>query len=103
MAILKRISISGYKSIEKADIELRPMNVLIGANGAGKSNLISFFELIYEIRRNRLHNFSLGWGANALLFYGARPRNESRRCSLLTTEDASSTGCIAWFRHRETR
>jgi predicted ATPase len=25
------------------DIELRHLNILIGANGAGKSNLVSFF------------------------------------------------------------
>jgi predicted ATPase len=72
MAILKRISISGYKSIEKADIELRPMNVLIGANGAGKSNLISLFKLAYEMRQGRLQRFVLDWGADALFFYGTK-------------------------------
>jgi predicted ATPase len=72
MSFLKRIEISGYKSIEHANIELRKLNVLIGANGAGKSNLISLFKFIYEIRQNRLQEFVLKWGANSLLYYGAK-------------------------------
>jgi predicted ATPase len=77
MAFLKSISVSGFKSIEQMDLELRPFNVLIGANGAGKSNLISFFKLIYEMRRGRLQN-SVGTagGADALLFYGAKTTQE---------------------------
>lgn len=37
------IDIKGYKSIKDLHLELNPINVLIGANGAGKSNFISFF------------------------------------------------------------
>ena len=43
--MIRQIIIENYKSIHKATIDLAPINVLIGANGAGKSNLISFFEL----------------------------------------------------------
>ena len=37
------IDIKGYKSIKDLHLELNPINILIGANGAGKSNFISFF------------------------------------------------------------
>ena len=37
------IDIKGYKSIKELHLELKPINILIGANGAGKSNFISFF------------------------------------------------------------
>ena len=57
MATLKKIEIAGYKSIEHAEIELGHINVLIGANGAGKSNLLSLFEFLGEVRQNRLPNF----------------------------------------------
>lgn len=41
--MLKKLSISGYKSINKLfDFPFENLNVLIGANGAGKSNFISF-------------------------------------------------------------
>jgi len=43
---LSRIVLKGFKSIRKCDLELKELNVLIGANGSGKSNFISFFRLI---------------------------------------------------------
>ena len=46
---LKRVKLRGYKTIKDLGdngLELRPLNVLIGANGAGKSNFISFFRLL---------------------------------------------------------
>lgn len=44
--MLKRLSIRGFKSIrELEDFELRNLNVLIGANGAGKSNFIALFQM----------------------------------------------------------
>ncbi len=41
-AILKQVVLRGFKSIKDMYLELRPLNVLIGANGAGKSNFVSF-------------------------------------------------------------
>lgn len=35
--MINRIKIENFKSIQVMDVELRPINVLIGANGAGKS------------------------------------------------------------------
>ena len=43
---LSRLVLKGYKSIAECDLPLGSINVLIGANGAGKSNFISFFKLI---------------------------------------------------------
>ena len=38
--MITKISVSSFKSIEKADIELGNLNVFVGANGSGKSNLL---------------------------------------------------------------
>ena len=46
---LIRVKLRGYKTIKdlgEDGLELRPLNVLIGANGAGKSNFISFFRML---------------------------------------------------------
>lgn len=43
---LAHLHIDGFRSIKSADIALRPLNVMIGANGAGKSNLIDFFRML---------------------------------------------------------
>jgi len=45
---LSRIVIKGFKSIADCDVELRDLNILIGANGAGKSNFIGFFKLFKQ-------------------------------------------------------
>ena len=54
------IKISGYKSIKDEKIDLKPINIFIGANGSGKSNFISFFEFltgcITAIYMNMLHS-----------------------------------------------
>jgi predicted ATPase len=44
--LLKQISISNLLSFKDATIDLRPLNILIGENGAGKSNLIEIVSLL---------------------------------------------------------
>lgn len=66
---LKRISIKGFKSIKQMDMELKGLNVLIGANGAGKSNFISFFDLIANILNENLQVYVAKSGGNDFLLY----------------------------------
>lgn len=40
------VEVEGYASIRSARVELGRLNVLIGANGAGKSNFVRVFELL---------------------------------------------------------
>lgn len=70
--MINKILIEGYKSIKKLDISLGDINVLIGANGVGKSNFISFFKMVNTIYEERLENYSLKKGANNLLYFGAK-------------------------------
>ena len=50
MSKLDYITIKGFKSIKSIEkLELRPINLLIGANGAGKSNFISAFEFLRSV------------------------------------------------------
>src|ERR1700689_4766300 len=52
---IKKLTIEGFKSIRKLkDFELAALNVLIGANGAGKSNFVGFFRLLREMVEERL-------------------------------------------------
>ena len=44
---LDTLTIKGFKSIrELVNFELTNLNVVVGGNGAGKSNLISFFSML---------------------------------------------------------
>src|SRR4051812_16127007 len=71
--MLRRVILKGFKSIKAMDLELRPLNVLIGANGAGKSNLFVFFKMLNEMIGGRLQHFIAGAGrAQTLLHYGPK-------------------------------
>lgn len=67
--MIRQIIIENYKSIHKATIDLAPINVLIGANGAGKSNLISFFELLSALYNQRLQRYILERGGIGRLLH----------------------------------
>lgn len=54
---LQRLTLNGFKSIKAIDIELHPLNILIGANGAGKSNMISFFKMLNEMMGGRFQYY----------------------------------------------
>lgn len=65
---LRSVAISGFTSIGHASLELRDLNVLIGANGAGKSNFIRALELLGQIVDGRLRRYvAQAGGASALL------------------------------------
>ena len=78
MRTLERLTVTGYKSIrELRDFELGDLNVLIGANGAGKSNFLSVFKMLKALANNRLQLF-IGqnrW-ADYLLHFGVKYTEE---------------------------
>jgi predicted ATPase len=70
---IARIRLDGYKSIEHAELPLGPLNVLIGANAAGKSNFLSVFRLLNAFADQSLQLFvGRHGGASALLHYGPK-------------------------------
>lgn len=79
---LSEIVIDGYKSIEHCKIEMGCLNVLIGANGAGKSNFISFFRLIATLLDHRLQSLvGKAGGPDAVLHFG-RKKTEALNAEL---------------------
>jgi len=70
---LDKLTIRGFKSIrELEDFELRKLNVFVGANGAGKSNLISFFRLLQALVDERLSDYVRDSGGISDLLYNGR-------------------------------
>lgn len=73
MRRLQRLTLNGFKSIKAMELELHPLNILIGANGAGKSNLISFFKMLNEMMAGRFQQYIGTSGrAQSLLHFGAK-------------------------------
>ncbi|MCY4579435.1 MAG: AAA family ATPase [Chloroflexi bacterium] len=84
MPTLESITIKGFKSIRDVTVELRDINVLIGANGSGKSNFLEIFSFLRTIHASRLSEqlvdealalrqyIARGGGASRLLHFGPK-------------------------------
>ena len=72
MSSVRSLTVTGYKSIrELREFPLRDLNVLIGANGAGKSNFIGLFRLLNEMYEQQLQLFiQTQGGPDAMLHHG---------------------------------
>ena len=94
MPKLTNLKISGWKSIPSMDLglELGPMNVFIGANGAGKSNIISFFKMLNEMIGDRLQDFiGRQGGADSLLHFGSKVTDHVEAALTFETETGESS------------
>jgi len=69
---LSRIVIKGFKSIKDCDLKLSSINVLIGSNGAGKSNFISIFEMLQKILIRELSLYTGKKGITPLFYNGKK-------------------------------
>ncbi len=73
---MKRIEIKGYKSIRELSISLRSINILIGANGSGKSNFLLFFDFLKQIYNRNLQEFVALKGIDTFLYKGDKVTDE---------------------------
>ncbi len=75
---LDSITVKGFKSIGVIEqLPLHPINILIGANGSGKSNFIGVFSFLHAIREGRLRAYvTAAGGAERLLHFGSKNTKE---------------------------
>lgn len=70
---MDEIKVKGYKSFKDISIKLGKINLLIGSNGAGKSNFLSLFELLNYAYDQRLAQYvSQIGGVNKILHQGKK-------------------------------
>lgn len=101
--MLERVILKGYKSFQELDLSLEPVNVLIGANGSGKSNFISLFKFLNRVVEESLQvHVAQSGGVDQILYYGRKTtdqidltlwfgRNDLANgyaCTLIPAEDA---------------
>lgn len=74
MTLLKRIRLSGLLSFapDSPALDLQPLNVLIGPNGCGKSNLIEAIELLHAAPTAFAAAIRDGGGVHEWLWKGAK-------------------------------
>ncbi len=71
--MLEQIKIKNFKSIKDATLQFKNINVLIGANGSGKSNFISLFKLLNNMVEKRLQSYiAENDGADNILHFGQK-------------------------------
>ena len=70
---LQEVTIRGYKSIafdRPVTLKLDDISILLGSNGAGKSNIISFFQMLsYMMSKSFGKYVEISGTSNALLHY----------------------------------
>ena len=76
MIRIRHLELTGFKSIAHSQIALGSLNVLIGANGAGKSNLLAFFRLLNAAMTGGLQLFVQQQGGAAKLLHFGPKRTE---------------------------
>jgi predicted ATPase len=73
-ASLNSLTIEGFRSIRELDaFPLGKLNVLVGANGAGKSNFVDFFRMLRAMAEEGLQGFAReSGGADGFCFDGPK-------------------------------
>lgn len=83
---LNKLTIKGYKSIQSLeDFELTNLNVLIGGNGAGKSNFIDFFRMLRAMMGKNIPGLSFA-SLEGFINYGGKINNFLYKGSKITNQ-----------------
>ena len=66
------IKIEGFKSVKMMELHMKPINILIGSNGSGKTNFISFFKLVVALFQERLQRYVSEEIIDNILYFGRK-------------------------------
>lgn len=92
---MQEVTIRGYKSIpfdKPLHLEFDNVKLLLGANGAGKSNIISFFQMLSYMMSKSFQVYVQSKGtSNALLHYGSKRTQEISGELKFTSGDSIDT------------
>ena len=71
---IERLTVKGFKSIrDMSDFPLGDINIIVGANGAGKSNFVQLFRMVRAMLRKDFQNFvAKHGGASSFLYNGLK-------------------------------
>ena len=89
---LRRLKLEGYKSLREIEVGFGDVTVLLGANGAGKSNLVSFFRMLGFLSTGALQEFIGRAGQSDSLLFGGRKATPQIRAEIefVGTDQAGS-------------
>lgn len=83
---LHRLEVENFRSLRKVNLPLRDLNVLVGANGAGKTNVLQVFDFLANIIRTDLEPALDGIGGfDEIVFRGGKKPPTSIRIKVTAT------------------
>ena len=89
--MIERVAIKNYRSARKVEFELGRLNLVFGANGAGKSNIYNALRLIQGAAEGRISALLAGEGGiQKAMWAGDSKVDEQRRLILSVDTDAFS-------------
>lgn len=73
--MIQRLQLRNFRSFKDVDIELRPLNIVVGANASGKTNLVQAFRFLRDLAQHGLENaVSLQGGVDYLTNLNSQER-----------------------------
>ncbi len=94
---IHQIKLKGFKSIKSLDLKMSPINILIGANGAGKTNFISLFTFLRSLSEGKLQTYTEKQGyANTFFHFGSKTTSK-----IIIDIDIGDNGYHVEFVHSE--
>ncbi|MGL4956643.1 MAG: AAA family ATPase [Bacteroidales bacterium] len=67
--MITKIEVDGFKSLSNFELQLnKGLNVLVGTNGAGKTNIIQFFEFLSQLVQNNIGGACNNFGGAGTIF-----------------------------------
>lgn len=75
--VFQHLAVRGFRRLRAVDVDLRPLTVLIGANGVGKTSFLDLWDMLAESASGRLQSYVSAHGGLAEIL----TRNETGRPS----------------------
>jgi predicted ATPase len=80
---IERLHVSGYRSLRNVRLDLKQLNVIVGENGSGKSNLYRALQLLSTAANGRFaRELANEGGIRSVLWGGNRMKTESKRITV---------------------
>jgi predicted ATPase len=92
MRILEELTVRNFRSIRQQTLKLGRLNVFIGGNGSGKSNLVGVFHFLNQVVQEQLQTYTgMAGGADNILHF-SRKRSPSLGIAVSFAEGSYANG-----------
>jgi predicted ATPase len=90
--MISRVSILGYRSLRDVTLRFGALNIVTGANGAGKSSLYRALRLMADIAQGRIiQSLALEGGLSSLLWAGPEAFSRAMKSGVQPVQAGGAT------------